>query len=223
MWLIPLLSGDHSSFIDCLAILLTNGLTWIPLYLVMLFVVVRNNESIPQIVIILGSIALCLLLTAGVDAGIVKPMVHRLRPLNDPAISPMLTLTKGMAASDYSFFSAHAANTMVVATFFSLLLRNIWSTVALFCWSLLNCWTRIYLCMHYPSDIAAGLLWGMIVGCIVYSLYLWLHKKVSPRLHFISSAYTRTGYAHSDIFLMINVLLLTIMGCIFYSLWLVKC
>ena len=38
-------------------------------------------------------------------------------------------------------------------------------------WSLVNCWTRIYLGVHYPGDIAVGLLWGALVGYSVYRLY----------------------------------------------------
>jgi len=38
-------------------------------------------------------------------------------------------------------------------------------------WSLVNCWTRIYLGVHYPGDITVGLLWGALVGYGVYRLY----------------------------------------------------
>lgn len=38
-------------------------------------------------------------------------------------------------------------------------------------WSLLNCYTRLYLGVHYPGDITVGLLWGGFVGWLVYQLY----------------------------------------------------
>jgi undecaprenyl-diphosphatase len=38
-------------------------------------------------------------------------------------------------------------------------------------WSLINCWTRLYLGVHYPGDITVGLLWGALVGYGVYRLY----------------------------------------------------
>jgi undecaprenyl-diphosphatase len=72
---------------------------------------------------------------------------------------------------NYGFFSAHASNTFSIALFFSLLMRRRWLVVTLVCYSLVNCWTRLYLGVHYPGDITVGLIWGSIVGYCVYRLY----------------------------------------------------
>ena len=44
-------------------------------------------------------------------------------------------------------------------------------TIFMVCWSLINCYTRLYLGVHYPGDILVGLSWGAIVGTSVYYLY----------------------------------------------------
>ena len=115
-----------------------------------------------------------------------------------------------LRGSGYSFFSAHAANTMSIAMFFSLLMRGKRLAIALFSWSLLNCWTRLYLGMHYPSDILCGLLVGAVIGFVCYIGYLKLYYKVSPHITYISDQYTPTGYDHGDIDKILCILAFTL-------------
>ena len=218
LWLLPLLSGPHTMFFDAFAQILTAGVTWILLYIILFFIVIKNNETMGQIGLVVLSVAVCILFADGMADGIAKPMCMRLRPLNDPDVRPMLNLVAGMADKNYSFFSAHAANTFSVCVFFMLLVRHLWFAVAMAGWSLLNCWTRIYLCMHYPSDILVGLLWGAFVGIVVYLVYRRLYNRISPKLHFISSQYTRSGYALSDVYLVMNVILFTILYAVIRAL-----
>ena len=218
LWLIPVLGGSHNMFSDAFALVLTSGWTWIAMYLTLLFVVIKNNETMAQIGLVILSCALCLLLADGMADGIMKPLTMRLRPINDPEVREMITLVAGVADKNYSFFSAHAANTMAISTFMALLMRNTRMTIALLIWSLINCWTRIYLGMHYPSDIAAGLLWGMISGALVYLGYRRAYMRLSPKLHFISSQYTKTGYGLADITLTINVMTASVIYAILRAL-----
>ena len=218
LWLIPVLGGSHNMFSDAFALVLTSGWTWIAMYLTLLFVVIKNNETMAQIGLVILSCALCLLLADGMADGIMKPLTMRLRPINDPEVREMITLVAGVADKNYSFFSAHAANTMAISTFMALHMRNTRMTIALLIWSLINCWTRIYLGMHYPSDIAAGLLWGMISGALVYTGYRRAYTRLSPKLHFISSQYTKTGYGLADITLTINVMTASVIYAILRAL-----
>lgn len=216
--LIPVLSGEHCVFLDRLASTLTSGLTWIPLFVTLFVIVVKNNESMKQIGLVLGAVAFGMLLSDGMADGLIKPLVMRLRPLNDPNVAPLLSLVPGVSGKSYSFFSAHASNTFTICIFFSLLVRNAYMTIAMVLWSLICCWTRIYLSMHYPSDIAVGLLWGFIAGEITYILYMMIYRRMSSKLHFITSQYTSTGYALGDVYIVINVLMLTVIFAIIKSL-----
>ena len=89
----------------------------------------------------------------------------------------LVKVVDGYRGGNYGFFSAHAANTFSLAVFFSLLARNRLLTCFLVGWSLVNCWTRMYLGVHYPGDILAGLLWGALVGVAVYRMYLLVATK----------------------------------------------
>ena len=152
----------------------------------------------------------CVALSEGITDGVVKPLVERWRPNNDPILKYTIQVVDNLRGSGYSFFSAHAANTMSIAMFFSLLMRGKRLAIALFSWSLLNCWTRLYLGMHYPSDILCGLLVGAVIGVVGYIGYLKLYYKVSPHITYISDQYTPTGYDHDDIDKILCILAFTL-------------
>ena len=88
---------------------------------------------------------------------------------------------------------------MSIAVFISMVVRSKQLTVSLLLWSIINCITRIYLGVHYPSDVIAGIICGVIVGLVSFFLFKTIFKRVSSQQRFISSQYTKTGYNHSDI------------------------
>lgn len=211
-------NGSDSLFLDQLVWLLTQGLTWIPMYVALFYLVIKNNETMTQIMIIVGCVALCLLLSSGVTNGIVKPLVARPRPSLDPLFKYIVQVVDGHRNSGFSFFSAHAANTMAIAVFFCLLVRDRLLSGTLLLWSLVNAWTRLYLGLHYPSDILCGLLWGTVAGLVGYAVFYRLYYKTSPPVTYISSQYTNTGYSRSDIDVVLTVLVLTVAVLILMAL-----
>lgn len=160
----------------------------------------------PQILLAIGAALVCVAITAGVTNLIVKPLVGRPRPCNDPLIKYIVDVVFRMPLKDYSFFSAHAANTFGLAVFFLLLIRDRIFTVAILLWALLNCYTRLYLGLHYPSDILCGILFGSVVGFVVYIVYLKLYQRIAPEQNFVSSHFTPTGYSVPDVNIVITVL-----------------
>ncbi|MBR2103011.1 MAG: phosphatase PAP2 family protein [Prevotella sp.] len=217
-YLLLLLNGSDSLFLDRLMTFLTTGMTWIPLYLALLYMVVKNNETMGQILLAAGCAIGAVLLTASVDNLLVKPLVARPRPCNEVAIKYMVDVVYRLSDRDFSFFSAHAANTSSLAVFFILLVRHKLFTIAMIAWSLVNCYTRLYLGFHYPSDILCGLLFGSLVGFVAYLVYLRIFNKISPESNFVSSHYTKTGYAISDIDVVLSVLVYILLFCIVSSL-----
>ena len=204
------LNGSSSQFLDGWMMVLTSGVTWIPLYVALLYLVIKNNETMAQILLVVGCALLCVLLADSVADFIVKPLVGRWRPSNDPVIKYAVRVVGGMRGGDYGFFSAHAANTFSIAMFLCLLVRSRILSVSLVLWSLVNCYTRVYLGLHYPLDIFCGLVWGAIVGCAVYCLYYKVYNNISPANNYVSTQYTSTGYSLEDIDIVELVLVLTL-------------
>ena len=170
--LLLMVNGSDSVFLDYVVMTLTNARTWIPLYLGLFYVVVMTHKpNWREILLVLAASGLCVLLAGTVDDEIVKPLVARWRPTHDPEIGSLVDVVDGYRGGNYGFFSAHASNTFSIALFFSLLMRHKLFVAFMVSWSLVNCWTRMYLGVHYPGDITVGLLWGALVGYSVYRLY----------------------------------------------------
>lgn len=210
MQVLSIFNGSDNIMLDQMVQILTSGLTWIPLYVMLFFVVMRNNETMGQIALVVGSAIFCVLFADGLVDGIIKQLAERWRPSNDPTFKYMVQVVDDIRLKGYSFCSAHAANTMSLAVFFSLLIRSKMLTITLVIWSSINCWTRLYLGVHYPSDILCGMIIGIIVGILVYLLYYKIYLRISPKINYISNQYTSTGYDHDDIDKAMVILMLTL-------------
>jgi undecaprenyl-diphosphatase len=209
--LLLMLNGSESLFLDSMVMTLTTAWTWVPLYISLLIIVIKNSDTSVRILLTIASAGLCVLLAGTIDDTIVKPLVGRWRPTRDPEIGLLVDIVDGYRGGDYGFFSAHAANTFSIAIFFSWLVRSRLLTVALVLWSLTNCWTRLYLGVHFPGDILVGLCWGGLVGTGVYFLfYRYLIAKLTWTPTYTSLAYTKTGYNRNDADVPVCVLTFTL-------------
>ena len=60
-------NGSQSLYLDSLVRTLTNALTWIPFYLTLFYVVIKNNENMQKILLVLASVGLCVLIAGTID------------------------------------------------------------------------------------------------------------------------------------------------------------
>ena len=220
-WLLLAVNGSSSLYLDGMVKTLTAIPTWIPLYLALFYMVMRNNDLVRRIVFVVLCAGLCYLLAGAVDDGIVKPMVARWRPTHDPVIGWQVDVVNGYRGGNYGFFSAHASNTFSIAVFFSLLVRSRLLTVALVTWSLVNCWTRLYLGVHFPGDILCGLLWGGFVGSMVYYFYYRVKQRFDTGMQLTSAQYTATGYQRRDADIVVSVLVFTLLYVLFRACFMI--
>lgn len=215
--LLMVFNGSHCPFVDRLAVTLTCGYMWIPLYIALLLLVINNHKTVVQISLVIGMALLAIVLSEGMADLIVKPLVARLRPIHDTLMQDSVQIVNNYRAEGYSFFSAHASNTMAVAVFFSLLVKDRLFVCTLITWALVNCWTRLYLGVHYPSDIIVGVVWGSVCGLFAYTIY----NKVKDTRHLSVSdnaATTDMAYRCSDINRVICVMALLVIFAIIFSL-----
>lgn len=201
-WLLAI-NGWHAEWADVLMWYISKSTTWLPLYALLVGLVVyrfgiqwylstQNTQNTPntptyrykallRVFIVLAGFAVAVGLSDFVSSGIIKPWVCRLRPTHEPALAGMLHLVNGYTGGMYGFVSSHAANTMACALLFSLLYRNKYATVALMLWVALNCYSRMYLGVHYPGDIIGGLLVGTLFAGLTYAVLCCLLKRLDAR------------------------------------------
>ncbi len=217
-WLLAV-NGSESLFLDSLVKTLTTATTWIPLYVALLYVVVKNSDNLKKVILIVGCALLCVFLAGSLDDMLVKPLVARWRPARDPDIGISIDIVNGYRGGRFGFFSAHASNTFSLAIFFVLLVRSRVMSVAMVLWSLVNCWTRLYLGVHYPGDILVGLLWGGAVGTGVYLLFHKVEQQAVQPSNYISDAYTRNGFLQQHADIVVGVLVFTFVYAILKACW----
>lgn len=169
--LLLLLNGSDSPWWDQFFLTVTHTSTWIPLMLVLLYVLLKNRPWREVLLVCVG-IALVVLLADRVSSGLFKPMFHRLRPSHEPALEGLVDLVDGRRGGLYGFVSSHAANTFGVLTFLGLYFRRRIVTATLLLWACLSSYSRIYMGLHYPGDILAGAMLGLLVGILCYHLLL---------------------------------------------------
>ena len=215
--LLMVFNGSHCPFVDRLAVTLTCGYMWIPLYIALLLLVINNHKTVVQISLVISMALLAIVLSEGMADLIVKPLVARLRPIHDTLMQDCVQVVNNYRAEGYSFFSAHASNTMAVAVFFSLLVKDRLFACILIVWALVNCWTRLYLGVHYPSDIIVGVVWGSVSGLFAYTMYNKVKDTRSVRAS-DDAATTDMAYRRSDINTVISVMALLVIFAIIFSL-----
>lgn len=174
------INGHHAAWADAFFWYVSRAKTWLPLYVLLVGLIAYRFRSWRMVLLILIGFGVAVGLSDFVCSGVLKPLVCRLRPTHEPAIDP-LHLVNGYMGGRYGFCSSHAANTMAVALLFSLLYRHKIATAGIMTWVALNCYSRMYLGVHYPSDILCGLLIGSLLAIPVYRiLRRWVLTR-SPR------------------------------------------
>jgi membrane-associated phospholipid phosphatase len=112
-----------------------------------------------------------------ISSDIIKQNIHRLRPCNEPAIANWLRILPGLhLPQSSSFTSSHAANHFSVAMFFYATLKDHigkWA-ILFFIWAAGICYAQMYVGVHYPTDIIAGALVGLLIG---YGTSYFFNKK----------------------------------------------
>jgi len=170
------LNGSNSTFWDHFFYMYTNPWTWMIFYLCFLWVFTyRKNWR--EIVCILVAIGVLILLTDQLSSGLFKPLFHRYRPTHHPDFMNQVKILFNYRGGNYGFISGHATNSFGLATFLTLIFRNKLFAWTIFLFAFLTAYSRIYIGVHFISDVVAGAIVGVLIAGLVYWLYNQLRRR----------------------------------------------
>lgn len=182
------LNFDGGSAIDHAMFIISGRLTWLPLYLLIIFLIWRRygwRTTLFAVLLIAAAVG-----AADQICNLFKNGLQMLRPNHDLDVTPYMHfpvrngepyINKGL----YGTVSAHAstttaiaylahsfiherlwrtASTVAAATVAVSFVRRRWFTIVAFVWVIMICYSRIYLGAHFPSQVLAGIALGLVIG-----------------------------------------------------------
>jgi undecaprenyl-diphosphatase len=172
-----LLNGSESVFLDNMMYVISGSKIWIPLYLFVLFLIFYKIPKKEAFLVSLFFISV-FALSDQFSSGLIKPFFERLRPGHHPDFKDLVDIVNGHRGGGYSFISGHATNCSGFAVALALIFRNRWVTLISFTWAALISYSRIYLGMHFISDVVGGIIAGTLIAATLYALFILLRKKL---------------------------------------------
>ena len=185
-------NGIHSPFWDYFMSAFTGKIIWVPMYATILYILLINFH---------WKVVLCYVAAIALTITFAN--------LENPIVD-LVHIVNGYRGGSYGFPSCHAANSFGLAMYVVFLFRKRWLSVFIITWAVLNCYTRIYLGVHYPGDL--------IVGGIIGGLGGWLFCTIA---HKIASYLQKPSRVRRNTIRQTSVTMyvgfLTVLGIIIYS------
>ena len=197
----------HAPFWDYFMSAFSGKVIWVPMYATVAYLMFKNL-SWKVALSFLIAIALIIALSDMTCAKVIRPFAERLRPANiENPISHMVHIVENYRGGAYGFPSCHAANSFAFVTFLAMIIKNRLLLAFAFSWAVVNCYSRIYLGVHYTGDI--------IVGALVGSIIAWFEVTATRKIVTEKFEYNLPEYLHAAVFPIVQVLI--IVGIAVYS------
>lgn len=164
------INSMHTPFLD--GMMWFMSYTWPTILIVMVVALLfyRKYSQKKAIEFLLG----CAIVFACTDlsTNVIKHNVKRYRPTHNLEIKEQVHIVNDYSGGKYGFYSSHAANAFGVITyiFFCIHWVKRKPRLLIFIYPLVVAYSRMYLGVHYPSDIFIGALFGLFFGYIVYNI-----------------------------------------------------
>lgn len=165
------LNGGHTKFWDDIMWFATGKFTWLPFYMILAFLLIWKYKKDSILMILL--IALLITISDQLASGVFKPLFERLRPSHNPYLLGKLHLVNNYRGGRFGFISSHAANVFSLAFYLTLVARYRlkWIPLVLIPWAIFVSVSRVYLGVHYPTDIIVPAILSVPIAWIVARIY----------------------------------------------------
>lgn len=159
------LNGLNAEWLDPVMTNVSGKLQWIPVYLLFIWLI-HKYYGIKNTVFAVIVLVLLITIADNISVHLFKNVFQRYRPSHNLDIAHLVHTVDGYKGGKYGFISSHSANFFCMAAFLAPLLKPHIKkiTLILFIWASVVAYSRIYLGVHYPSDILVGAILGSIIG-----------------------------------------------------------
>lgn len=174
------LNGMHTPFGDVVMFYCSEKLTWIPLYIFILYLCIRFFKW--KTLWILLAVTMLITISDQLSVHGFKNVFMRLRPCHEPLLDGLVHTVNNKCGGQYGFVSSHAINHFALASFLAILFKNRISYFAplIIIWALVVSYSRIYLGVHYPGDVICGGILGVFLGILMAKIFqVLLLKKIN--------------------------------------------
>jgi len=214
------LNGHHTPFWDQFMWLFSGQVVWLPVVIVFLFAVFYPHKPHSRIrlynaILLLISIVIVVALCDQFASSLCKPLFTRPRPTHHKDFMDSVVTVFGYRGGRYGFISSHAANAFGFVTLTSLIFRHKWYSITFFIWATVTAYSRIYLGVHFISDIIPGIITGIVFGWIVFRLYLIARRKISASTYELPVIYPKM--LNLIIYVMLAVIIMELIISLLYS------
>ena len=199
------INGSHIGYFDWVMWCVSSRLSWT--LILVAFLLALRNKGWKHALLIIMAVALAILVADQISSGFIKHAVERLRPSHNPSLENTIHIVKGYRGGMYGFVSSHAANSFAVSLLLGLVTVRKRVLFAMMAWAVLQCYSRVYLGVHYPGDILGGAVVGLLSGWLVYRLWLVAERRLLRGDGVLLSERDATWLAHS-VWLSVTLMLL---------------
>lgn len=181
------LNGLRADFLDKPMWVISQEYGNAPVFIVLIAYLWRKQGWQLALSSLLG-VVLVVALSDRISVELFKEVFMRYRPTHNLDLKDVVHTVTDFSGKEYrgglySFVSSHATNFLALATFYWMLLRPDRKRVfwIIFGWAILVCYSRIYLGVHYPTDIVCGGLLGIAIGLFSFKVFIWLYEQARKR------------------------------------------
>ncbi len=170
-------NGLHTDWLDTPIYVLTHPWAWLPVFAWMAWKFWLRAGSLRNFGILLLGIGLTVAASDLTSYRLLKKQIKRYRPTHHLVIGKEVHTVTDFSGQEYrgglyGFVSSHATNFFGIATYAFIILYRKRRYSWLFIWAAFVAYTRLYLGVHYPADLAGGAVLGASLGWLFAHLTL---------------------------------------------------